>query len=567
MKSVGLVLSFLAGGSRRRNLRLVAALVLVMLVLVAVFSVVFHVLMAREGRDHSWTTGVYWTLTVMSTLGFGDITFRSDAGRAFTVVVLISGALFILVLLPFVFIQFVFMPWVAWRDANRTPRSLPATVRDHLVLIGGGPVCEALIRKATHAGVPYVLVEPDPVAALARHDEGTHVMIGDLDDPATYRAARVDHASLVASTHRDTTNVNLAFTVREISATVPIVATATSPASVDVLALAGCTEVLELGEVLGDAMARRVLGRDARHDVIGEVGPLLVAEAAALHPDLVGRTLRQSDVRSRVGAQVVGTWDRGAYVPAGPDTRLEAGVVVILAGSAAQLAAYDEAFAVTEAVDGLVVVLGAGRVGRAAARSFAAADVPHRLVERDPTRVRDDDHHVLGDAADVEVLDLAGFREAEAVLVTSHDDDVNVYLTLYCRRLRPEVQIISRANLDRNVATLHRAGADAVLSYASFGATAVWNARGVDQTLVLAEGLEVFRVPVPPDLAGRTLDRTGIRSDTGATVVASVAGDVVTVNPPGGEVVPVGGELVLIADPASRRRFADAHPPARRPAR
>jgi transaldolase / glucose-6-phosphate isomerase len=37
----------------------------------------------REGREHSWITGVYWTLTVMSTLGFGDITFETDLGRLF----------------------------------------------------------------------------------------------------------------------------------------------------------------------------------------------------------------------------------------------------------------------------------------------------------------------------------------------------------------------------------------------------------------------------------------------------------------------------------------------------
>ena len=73
-------------------------LLVVLCVLIAVFTVIFHVLMAREGRDHSWATGVYWTLTVMSTLGFGDITFESDAGRIFSVVVLVAGALFILVL-------------------------------------------------------------------------------------------------------------------------------------------------------------------------------------------------------------------------------------------------------------------------------------------------------------------------------------------------------------------------------------------------------------------------------------------------------------------------------------
>jgi hypothetical protein len=44
-----------------------------------------------EGRYHSWITGLYWTLPVMTTLGFGDITFASDIGRLFSIIVLLSG--------------------------------------------------------------------------------------------------------------------------------------------------------------------------------------------------------------------------------------------------------------------------------------------------------------------------------------------------------------------------------------------------------------------------------------------------------------------------------------------
>src|SRR5690606_15222896 len=109
---------------RRRNTRVVMWLVAGLVVLIGVYSMVFHEIMASEGRPYRWATGIYWTLTVMSTLGFGDITFESDVGRIFSVFVLISGAMFILVLLPFVFIQFIFMPWMAHRDANRAPRKL-----------------------------------------------------------------------------------------------------------------------------------------------------------------------------------------------------------------------------------------------------------------------------------------------------------------------------------------------------------------------------------------------------------------------------------------------------------
>jgi lipoprotein signal peptidase len=82
----------------RSNLRSLLKYVLFLVLVVAVYSVALHIIMAEvEGRDHSWITGVYWTLTVMSTLGFGDITFTSDLGRAFSVLVLMSGIILLLI--------------------------------------------------------------------------------------------------------------------------------------------------------------------------------------------------------------------------------------------------------------------------------------------------------------------------------------------------------------------------------------------------------------------------------------------------------------------------------------
>lgn len=43
--------------------------------MITLSSVLFHVIMVHEGQDHSWLTGFYRTLTVVSTLGFADITF------------------------------------------------------------------------------------------------------------------------------------------------------------------------------------------------------------------------------------------------------------------------------------------------------------------------------------------------------------------------------------------------------------------------------------------------------------------------------------------------------------
>jgi voltage-gated potassium channel len=62
----------------------------------------------------------------MSTLGFGDITFTSDIGRVFSVVVLVSGIILLLIVLPFAFIRFFYAPWLEAQIRLRAPRRVPA---------------------------------------------------------------------------------------------------------------------------------------------------------------------------------------------------------------------------------------------------------------------------------------------------------------------------------------------------------------------------------------------------------------------------------------------------------
>lgn len=82
------------------------------------------------------------------------------------------------------------------------------------------------------------------------------------------------------------------------------------------------------------------------------------------------------------------------------------------------------------------------------------------------------------------------------------------------------LRIISRATRERSMLKLHEAGADLVMSYASMGANTVINYLKGDNVLMVAEGLDIFREPVAPSLAGKTLAHSGIRTLTGCTVVS-----------------------------------------------
>jgi len=549
------IVSVMRSRRGRRNLRVLLQFFLALTAMVVIYTFVFHFLMLREGHEHSWVTGLYWTLTVMSTLGFGDITFHTDLGRAFSMLVLLSGMVFLLVLLPFTFIEFFYAPWMAAQAAARAPRRLSADTQGHVILTNDDAVTNTLARRLEQYHYPYVLVVEEVEEALRLHDLGVRVMVGELDDPETWRNARVEHASLVASTSSDVTNTSVSFTVRELVSDVPVIATASEEASVDVLELAGANHVLRLEEMIGQSFARRTTGGDALAHVIGRFDELLIAEATTRRTPLVGRTLRESNLREKVGVTVVGVWERGSFEPARPDTRIHDNTVLVLAGLEKHLFRYDELFCIYNVSNAPVLILGGGRVGRATARALAARDVDYRIVERVPDRVRDRSRCVVGNAADLEILKKAGIQDAPTVIITPHDDDMNVYLTLYCRRLRPDVQIISRATRERNVPTLHRAGADIVMSYASMGASSMMNLLKRSEILMVAEGLDLFSVRVPRELVERTIAESRIRERTGCSVVAIRTERGMEVVP-GPEVhLPAEADLLLIGTLDAEERF------------
>jgi Trk K+ transport system NAD-binding subunit len=392
------------------------------------------------------------------------------------------------------------------------------------------------------------------------YDKGVRVMVGAHDDPETYRRARADRAAMVVALVSDTANTNIAMTARETAPEVAIAARANHAASVDILHLAGCDLVLQLDDLLGRTMARRVFARTGRSHFVGEIDRLRIAEASAVGTALVGHTLRDLRLRERFNVTVGGVWERGHYMLGGPDTVVTSDTVLLLAGTKEQLDAYDRAFAHEVAATAFAVIIGGGRVGRAVARALREQDIDYRIVEKLAGRVAGDDPRtVLGDAADLEVLKEAGIDRASAVIVTTHEDDMNIYLTLYCRRLRPDLLVLSRATLERNAVTLHRAGADFVLSYSAMGANTIVNRLRDSSLLMLAEGLDVAAVRVPPSLVGRTLAQSRIRVDTGVNVLAIRRAGEMTINPDANAPIPADAELVLLGDREAERRFFEKY--------
>ncbi len=546
----------------RQNLRALLKYLSFVIGVIALFSVLFHVIMLNvEGRQFSWLTGLYWTLTVMSTLGFGDITFHSDLGRAFSLVVLLSGIILLLIMLPFAFIRYFYAPWLEAQIHFQSPRSAPPDISGHVVICQYDSIAPGLIRRLRLNQIPYFVIEPDPRVAAELLGDGISVVQGEIDDRLTYERLHVDRALMVFANAEDTTNSNIILTVREVAPDVPIAAVATSEDSVDILELSGATQVLPLKQRLGEHLANRInIGRDRAH-LIGNFKGWQVVEFTVDDTPFSGLMIRETRLRELTGVNIIGVWEHGRLLPADPERFLSDLSVPVCIGTPDQIAGLEKLLATNKGGTNTVLIIGGGKVGRAAGRALKLKGIIVNMIDRKEElreRIGRIPHRLtIGDAADRETLMRSGLQEAELVILSTNDDAVNIYLSIYCRRLKPDLRIVSRITHERNIEAIHRAGADFVLSYAPLGAESVISLIQGREPIIMGEGVDFFTVPTPSSLLDKTLAESQIGALTGLIVLAIETGTETITNPPPSTVFPPKSRLLMLGTNEQRQNFGE----------
>lgn len=125
-------------------------------------------------------------------------------------------------------------------------------------------------------------------------------------------------------------------------------------------------------------------------------------------------------------------------------------------------------FAELNRFDSFIIICGFGRVGQEIARQLKKDKTHFIIIDKSEQLVfsaKQQDYLALkDDASSNDVLINAGINNgASAVLCTTGDDVVNVYIALTCRSLNPDIQIICRANSEKNIKKLYQAGANHVV--------------------------------------------------------------------------------------------------------
>lgn len=244
----------------------------------------------------------------------------------------------------------------------------------------------------------------------------------------------------------------------------------------------------------------------------------------------------------------------GKFSLAKADTKISERSVLVLAGSQEQIDMYNEIFCIYNVASGPVLVIGGGKVGKAVSNILEERDLDYNIIEKDPKEIISD-KYIIGDASDKELLLRSGLMTSPAVAITTEDDSMNIFLTTLIRKFRPDIQIISRGKLDRTVELLYRAGCDFVMSYASMGANSIFNLLKKGNILMVAEGVDVFRVDVPRKLAGKTISESSVREKSGCSIVALVSEDEIKINPDPSMLIKEGQSIILIGNVEAETKF------------
>ena len=203
-----------------------------------------------------------------------------------------------------------------------------------------------------------------------------------------------------------------------------------------------------------------------------------------------------------------------------------------------------------------VIVIGIGHVGLRIARTLVQMGVDVVGVDQKLKPDVDAEMSTLGvpvivaDGRLLATLEQAGLRQAEALIVCTSNDHVNLEITMRARDMNPDVRIVVRMWDNQFAQQLERfMGVKAVLSASDLAAPAfAGSAIGVEITQTLTvSGVDysVIRLKVEPGsfMDGSTIDR--LQHENTIDIVLHGRGDKLVVHPDG-DIPVVGGDMLVI---------------------
>lgn len=494
----------------KRSTKRLMALLLVLPATVLVLGTIYMYGMENlEGTPRTFLASLQWASETLTTTGYGGDNRWLHPGMAlFVILGQFMGQFLVFLIFP-IFV----LPYFEEQFEVRLQHILPP-MEGKVLFYRYGPAIESLLEEFKRTGSPFVIFEEDMELARNLRDRHYNVVFGKLaEDPSVLK--RVKNARAVVTNAGDHANATCALIVREHGFAGPLYALADEPLYRPPMLQIGATDVFTPTHVLGAALASRASLRisppaEGMH-LLGTQTGMAEFRIRAGSP-LAGKRLGELHLRETHGVSVIGQWLSGVFTTTkGPDTRVEAGAILVIVGTHANLEKV-ERMAMPIRRTGPIVLAGYGAVGRKVIQMLN--DAGEHCITID--QLAAPGVNIVGNVLEQATLAQAGVRDASAVILALNDDSESVFATAVVRDYAPEVPLIVRVMRAPNTARIYRSGADFAISVGQV-AGQILAYHLLDEQVIPVENRIKFSRLTAGTLAGahpwhnETLERTGAK--------------------------------------------------------
>jgi len=297
----------------------------------------------------SFLDSLYMTITTITTVGYMEVHPLSQAGRIFSIFLIVGGvggALYILTTI----VGYILEGQFGITMGRRRMKTKIAKLKGHFILCGYGRVGQEIAQAFSEEGVPFVIIANDQQHIARAEKEGYLCLFGDATSDEVLKEAGIERAhGLVAAVGTDTDNTFITLSARELRPDLFIEARSSSPEAEGKLRRAGADRIISPHAIGGRRMAMLAL-RPAVVDFIDTVtygrGRELELENVDVGSGspLAGRTMEQA--RSKIGITVLAMRKKGGKLLPNPpgEEIIEEGDRLIVIGTKKRLAALESIF-------------------------------------------------------------------------------------------------------------------------------------------------------------------------------------------------------------------------------
>ena len=252
----------------------------------------------------------YMTLTTMTTVGYGEIHPLSRAGRIFNSFLIFFGVTTIFIAIGAMtqtIIEHEFGDGIGKRRNKRMIEKL----KDHYIICGYGRVGRGAAEELAHAGVPFVIVDIDPVRIERAMLAGMLGFAADSTRDETLRLVGIERArGLVSALATDADNLFVLLSAKGLNPKIYVATRAAEEGAEAKMRRAGADAVFAPYTMTGHRLAQSLLRphvvqfldfttKDVSEDIAIE--QVRVADQS----EMAGKTIQEMQLRKEAGVIVL----------------------------------------------------------------------------------------------------------------------------------------------------------------------------------------------------------------------------------------------------------------------